>query len=357
MNVSRQFKTMSLWLLVLFFLLMGSAAGFAEQLGLLPGLDNPTCLAVDGDEVYVLDNHEVKVYSIKTKKLLRSFGSLGYGPGELTPTDEIPLQMQLFKDQVFVNSQTKFIHFSREGKVIKEKTIPFMCMQVLPAGKDYVVSRVGVDDNMKLYFRVVRFGSDFKKGKTLHTTASMPTLRTSAQLEPPSNFLYMQLSPGGEKLYVYSGRQEEFLVRVMDMQGKKLPPLKMDYTRPAWTAKFKKEVIRWFSTRSRFLRLRGRDAMVKKLLKFPAHLPALRNVLVVKDNIYVQTYKKKGALSEFFIFSPGGGEPRKVFLPDDSRYPIKMNPDMTFSIDHGRYYYLMEDHGGEEWQLHVAPVK
>ncbi len=42
----------------------------------------------------------------------------------------------------------------------------------------------------------------------------------------------------------------------------------------------------------------------------------------------------------------------RLFLPYASRYAVKINPDVTFAIKNGFYYYLVEDLENEQWELH-----
>jgi hypothetical protein len=70
----------------------------------------------------------------------------------------------------------------------------------------------------------------------------------------------------------------------------------------------------------------------------------------------VQTYKKKANESEFFVFDENARLVKQVFLPDESRYKVKMNPDVTFTIKNDSDYYLVENPDNGDWELHMAPI-
>jgi hypothetical protein len=72
--------------------------------------------------------------------------------------------------------------------------------------------------------------------------------------------------------------------------------------------------------------------------------------------IYVQTYKQKGSLSEFFVFDFKGNLMKKVFLPTASRYKVKLNHEIAFTFYNNKYYYLKENLDAEEWELHMEEV-
>jgi hypothetical protein len=338
-------------------LLLIVSPGFAVKLAVLPELNRPSYIEIRDDEAYVLDDTVVKVYSLKDCRLLRQFGKTGNGPGELMPNDEIPLQMQLVNGQVFLNSQTKFIHYSYAGEVLKEKATHFMCMQILLLGKNYCISRVNFTQKMEIFFHIILYDPDLNPLKTIYTSKPTSTIRSHGKAIIPANFTYLKLAPSGKRLYVFSGRQEDFQVLVFDLHGKPLKPIKMDYQCPKWTDAFKQEFIDWFKTFPRFSAMGGNEDLIKQYIEFPVYLPAIRDILPGEKRLYVQTYKKKKNDSEFFVFDENARLVKQVFLPDESRYLVKMNPDVTFTIKNDRYYYLVENTESGDWELHMASIK
>jgi hypothetical protein len=337
-------------------LLLIVSPGFAVKLTVLPELNRPSYIEIRAKEVYVLDDTVVKVYSLKDCRLLRQFGKKGNGPGELMPNDEIPLQMQLVNGQVLLNSQTKFIHYSVSGEVLKEKATHFMCMQIIPLGKNYCISRTDFTKKIEIFFHIMLYDRDLNLLKTIYTSKPTSTIRSRGKAIIPSNFTYMKLSPSGKRLYVFSGRQENFQVLVFDLEGKPLKPIKMDYQRPKWTDSFKQEFIDWFKTFPRFRAMGGNEDLIKQYIEFPVYLPAIRNILAEENRLYVQTYKKKANEAEFFVFDENAQLIKRIFLPDESRYKVKMNPDVTFTIKNDRYYYLVENPDNGDWELHMVPI-
>ena len=118
-------------LLLLVLLLVFFSLNFPRKLAVLPELMKPGNIEIDGDNLYALDGVVVYVYSMKNYHLLTKFGKKGQGPGELVPNDEIPLQMRLVNGNIFLNSQTKMIYYSKEGKMLKEKSLPFTCVNII----------------------------------------------------------------------------------------------------------------------------------------------------------------------------------------------------------------------------------
>jgi hypothetical protein len=353
-NMKTYQKTMMILSLLLLLIVF---PGFAVKLAVLPELNLPSYIDIRDDEVYVLDEPVVKVYSLKDCRLLRQFGKKGNGPGELMPNDEIPMQMQLVNGQVFLNSQTKFIHYSYAGEVLKEKATHFMCMQIIPLRTNYCISRVNFNQKIEIFFHIMLYDRDLNPLKTIYTSSPTSTIRSHGKAIIPSNFTYMKLAPSGKRLYVFSGRQEDFRVLVFDLDGNPLKPIKMDYQCPKWTDAFKQEFIDWFKTFPRFRAMGGNEDLIKQYIEFPVYLPAIRDILPGENLLYVQTYKKKANDAEFFVFDENAQLIKQVFLPDESRYKVKMNPDVTFTIKNNRYYYLVENPDNGDWELHMIPIE
>ncbi len=342
-------------LMFLFLILLFLSFGFAEKLAVLPEINRPGFIEIDDNTLYVLDDMEVKIYSMTDYRFLRKLGKVGGGPGELIPGDEIPAQMQVVDGEVFLNSQIKWIRFSTAGQVIKEKTVPFMGMQIIPVklGELYAISRVSFDETRQIFFRVILYDNDLNEIKTIYTSEKSPTLAGTGKIIVPSNFTYMCCSGG--RLFITSGRREKFHIDVFDLEGNPLKPITLEYERPRWTDSFKREVIHWFSTFPRYRALATPELLRQKLV-FPQYLPAIRNVTAADNKVYVQTYKNKGNLSEFLVFDVNGKLLKRVFLPDTCRYKIKTNPDVTFTIKNNKYYHLAENEETEQWELHVKEI-
>lgn len=350
----KTYQTTMIFMSLLLYLSV--SPGFAVKLAVLLELNRPSYIEIQEDEAYVLDDTVVKVYSMKDCRLLRQFGKKGNGPGELMSNDEIPLQMQLVNGQVFLNSQTKFIHYSYTGEVLKEKVTHFMCMQIIPLGKNYCITRVDFTRKIEIFFHIMLYDKDLNLLKTIYTSKPSPTIRSRGKAIIPPNFTYMKLAPSGKRLYVFSGRQEDFQVLVFDLEGNSLKPIKMDYQCPEWTDSFKQEFIDWFKTFPRFRAMGGNEDLIKQYIEFPVYLPAIRNILAEENRLYVQTYKKRKNDSEFFIFDENAQLIKRIYLPDESRYKVKMNPDVTFTIKNNRYYYLVENPDNGDWELHLVPI-
>lgn len=337
-------------LLVFFFML------FSRKLAVLPELMKPGNIEINENNVYILDGVTVCVYSMDDYRLKTRFGKRGQGPGELIPDDEIPLQMRLLEGDIFLNSQTKIIQYSKEGRMLMEKTFPFVCMQIVPLGEGFAVSRSDIGTNGAFSIKVVLYDFQLKPIKTL-TVMEKDDLSIKRKIVIPPPYIYLHRA--NNTLYVTGGNQRDFHIEVFDRKGYPLEPIKTPYQRIKLTSAFEKELIEWFKTDSRFSSV---PMEVFQRLHFLRYLPAIRNIVINKRpagsswRMYVQTYKQQGGLSEFFVFDLKGNLLKKIYLPAVSRSKVKMNHEIMFTFYNNEYYYLMENLDAEKWELHLEEI-
>ncbi len=325
---------------------------FPKKLAVLPQLINPGVIAIDGEAIYVLDGVEVHVYSLKDYQLVNKFGKRGNGPGELIPNDEIPLHMKLVNGNIFLNSQTKMIYYSKKGNLIKEIALRFMCMQIVPLGDGFAVSKFGVERNGEITFHVVLCDARCKSVKILATLEKQdPSRRGKIVIPPP----YIYLHCANDRLFVTGGNQKDFYIEIFDKQGNPLPPIQQTYQRLRLNNSFKNELLDWFKTDNRYKSIIPVE--IFRRFHFHPYLPAIRDVVVTCNRVYVQTYKQKNRDSEFFIFTVNGKLLKRVFLPTASKYKVKMNTDTLFTFYNNAYYYLLEGSDSEYWELHMEEIK
>jgi len=320
----------------------------------LPELKKPSMMVTQGNELFILDGVEVYVYSLRDYRLLTKFGKMGAGPGELIPDDEISLHLRLVEGNIFLNSQTKMVHYGKEGKLIKEKAFTFVSMQVAPLGEGYAAVKVTPGGSVgAIKLAVVLCDSQLNPLKTL-VSFDKDEAANFGKIVIPTPYIYLQC--GKDTLYVWGGNQRDFEVKVFDKRGNPLPSIQMPYERLELTDSLKKEVIEWFKTG----RFRNVPAEVFQRLYFLDYLPAVRNVAVAGshsgDRVYIQTYKQQGGDSEFFVFDGHGKFLKRIFLPTASGDKIKINNETLFTFDGDRYYYLVENIDKEEWELHTVSV-
>lgn len=320
--------------------------GYAKKLATLPQLTNPVSIDIDEDELYVLDEVVVHVYSLRDCRLLRKFGKKGEGEGELMPNSEVPLVMNITKGNVFLNSQIKMIRFSKKGEIIKEQRIPFS-FQTIPFGENYVSIKISTWHAVNS-FNVILYDLDFNQLKLLYSRERIPHFRRGKLSLPPELII---VRSSKDKLFVFD-QKKGFVIDTFDPQGNPVNHIKMDYPRIKTTEFFKKAAEAWFKAQPSF---RMATEELREMIYFPDYLPMMRNFILKNQNLYIQTYNSRGNSSEFIILDFDGKLIKKTFLPDYEKSPVQLNSSNIFTFHNEKYYHLVA--GENTWEIHVEELK
>jgi hypothetical protein len=321
--------------------------GFSKKLAVLPQLTAPIMIEIDGDKLYVLEDAEVYVYSLKDFRLLRKFGKRGEGPGQLIPDTEVPLAMNIVNGTVYLNSQIKMVKYSREGKFLAEQRIPFS-FQTIPFDNNYVSIKIAAMHNVQS-FMVALLDPGFNKPEHLYSRERISPSQRGRLSLPPEIII---IRSSGDKLFLFDQQSKGFVINRFDRKGKQLKPIKMDYQRIKTGESFEKDAITWFKAQPSFHmaaeELRG-------MIYFPDYLPVIRNFLAGKQRLYIQTYKTVNHLSEFFILDFEGRLIKQTYLPGFANSPLQFNSSNMFVFIKNKYYYLEEHDLG--WEINMEELK
>ncbi|MCK4763711.1 MAG: hypothetical protein KAW12_16035, partial [Candidatus Aminicenantes bacterium] len=276
-----------------------------EKLTVLPELINPTMMDISGSELYILDDVQVLVYSLQDYRLLRKFGKKGEGPGELTNLPDAPFTMVVDKKKMLLNSVYKMIVYEKSGELKKEKKFPLFLIEAEPIGKNYVLTKFSrkkdgssttstwicnpeFEEVRKIYER--NPPNDYGKGKI-----AIPPLGTFARCADDRIFLF--------------DRQKDFVIKVFDLKGNPLPDIKVPYGEIKTSDSYKKKIEDVLKLHPSFKSARP---MFKKMIYIPEVMPVFQDCRVKDGRLYVQTYREKGDLSEFYILDFSGKVLKKI---------------------------------------------
>lgn len=319
---------------------------FAKKLAALPQLNNPISIEIHEDELYILDEVVVYVYSLKDYRLLRKFGKKGEGEGELMPNTEVPLVMNIANGNVFLNSQIKMIQYSKKGEIIKEQRIPFS-FQTIPFGENYVSIKISTSSAMNT-FNVILYDPGFNQLKVLYSRERIPRSRRGKLSLPPELII---IRSSKDKLFVFD-QKKGFVIDTFDLQGKRVNHIKIDYRRIKMTDYFKNAAEAWFRAQPSF---RMATEELREMIYFPDYLPIMRNFIIKNQKLYIQTYRTRGNSSEFIFLDFDGKLIKQTFLPDYEKSPVQLNSSNIFTFFNEKYYHLL----GKEsvWEIHVEEIK
>ena len=335
------------------FLIMALAlAGYGKAIRVLPELVFPSFLETDGQNIFIMDQVQVYVYSLEDYKLAGQFGKQGEGPGELMTQPDLPATMLVHGDHVILNSFNKMVTYTKSGEFVAEKKIPFILSQMIPFGKYYAVSKFNrlADGGSKV--SVLLLDETLETVKEVYET-SLLNDQGRGRVAYPLLTVYIRVAD--DKLYVYN-QQEGFKIRLYDPAGEPVGEIEHAYEKIKTGADYKKTKMEWLLKQPAAKQVP--EEILKKWVYFLDELPVLIHFLIKDKKIYAQTSRARNSESEseFFVLDLSGKVLGKRFLPNAKPESIRINPAANYTFDQDRYLYLRETED-DEWELCVEVLK
>lgn len=284
----------------------------------------------------------------------------GQGPGELPAAPNYSNKITVFKDHVVAECQNKLIYFSKDGELQKEiKKNSFTIIQSIPVGKNYAVSKLTPAENGKsMYHSICLYNSEMKEIKELYRMKFMQ------QGQPPKAELNMLFDSPGFRIYDNKIFVEEsadgFIIDVFDENGKKLYRIRKDFKKRKISNKYKEGIIEHIKNDSLIKVLGGWDNF-KNLFQFyfPDTFPAIKDIEVSNNRIYVQTYNESNNREECIIMDLRGKVKKSVSLPKFKNISLigSILGTKLHTIQNDILYYLLENEDTEEWEFHRVQIK
>lgn len=319
----------------------------AERVTTLSRLVNPHKLIVSADRVIVEDFPRVYIYSAKDYKLRFFFGKEGEGPGEYFPRSGYRrLNITVREDFIFVESRGRLSFFNGDGAFLREINSAAAGYLFQPLGKDTYIALKDVGGSGGVLYKTVNlYEPDLKIRKEIFRTKHGSQEGKSIVMFDGALRYFVC---GG---YIYIVNDFDFLVRVFDRSGNFVRTIRReDYRFLEITEAHKKR------TREYLKRHLPNYPQIRHRLKFPAGFPAVRQIECDNREIYITTFRRKGAPSggvECFIFDLEGTFLRRVFLPLVEESVIREYP---YDIYNGKVYQLIENEETEHWDLHISDI-
>lgn len=342
-------------IVMLVCLLVLGSTGFGRKIADLPGHIAPRTLHIYGENLYITEGVEIFIYSLADFRLKKKFGRQGEGPGEFKVGSPYGLGLRIHVGEhgILANSTARVSLYTLEGDFIRDVKSAGSGRRFKALGDRFVGLDTVHEGNMRfislhLYDgRLNRTGELIRRKSWIQEGEGWGILHSSYP-----HFLIV-----ADKIF-YCGMEEEFVIHVFDTGGKPLFDIRQEYERVKFTeADGRKLLDRYWrspTTRPQFEEF-------KRLIKFPAYFPAVRELLSDGDKIYIRTYQQKGEESEFLVFDTGGKLVKTLFLKiylNDSQFSYPFLWDsapMTFSG--GKLYQMIENKENEEHELHVTDIK
>jgi len=319
----------------------------AVKIAELPELMKPQSFSIGNDRIYITEGTSIYIYSQADFRLIKKFGKPGEGPLEfkLNPFG-VPLVASPYRDKIYVSSDAKVSIFSRDGEFIKEyKVLPFLVFT--PFLDRFLATTNTANEKKESILAVALYNNKFEKEKELYIS-DMKVGRSFSLDYPINSFAFTGYK---DKIYVVIGK-EGFVIDVFDKAGSKLYRVKKNYEPAAVTAEYKKKTLDWFQSNPNFKQY---WEFFKNRISFKSKCPAIQDITVTDDRIYVLTYKKEAGNTECIIMDLKGKEQKRVFVPINEMIGMDFYPKYGFY--NRAFYKLVENEEEEVWELHKIDLK
>lgn len=327
-------------------LLLMIALPVLSRVVILEGVVKPDMIVVKDSKIYLLEKTSIFIYSAKDFQLIKKFGREGEGPREFMARPYgPPMSMSFVDGQLVVNSNNKLSYFDGDGIFFKERKA-FANLVLFQVKDNFVAIGPSVDTEKRFRISYRLYSNDFKELKNLfHTNISVDA----------QNTLILPMSAIGhnpcykDKVFI-AASNTDFVIDVFDHTGKKIRRITKDFIKEKIPQKFKDDTHYWFKNESMYKQFYDG---IKSFIKFKGYFPAIRDLLLADDTIYVITHKRKKDLWECILLDMTGREKKRVFIPLSRYIPFTYYP-LLCSVENGVFYSLIEDEDEEAWQLHIV---
>lgn len=305
----------------------------------------PDSITLNSNYLYVLEKSTIFVYSLKDMKLVNKFGQEGEGPKEFKTSPFGPPMLAIaYPDHLLVNSNNKISYFTVDGQFQKELRAP--SFTVLTELSDHFVGGGTTQRDQEFFLSINLYGPAVNKIKELYV--SDITVGPNATFNLPASTFDFAVYK--DKIYAVTGKTE-CIIDVFDITGKQLSRIEKDIEKQPVTEQYKKETMTWFEKESTFKQF---FQYIKQRISFKSNFPAVQQIFINNDKIYILTYKKKEDRTEVWVLDLAGKEIKRVNLPLARATPI-MTPTLH-AIENNHFYKIIENEEDELWEIYIEPI-
>jgi hypothetical protein len=301
---------------ILICILIFAANLSAQKTFVLPDLQKPHQIVVEGNDFYIFDeaDYSLHIYTISPFALKLKIGKKGDGPHDFKYLPFLYVQPESLTCTDF----TKTIWFSKQGEILKIKNYTEFQnfdlnseMLLFPVKEHFL--RITADHDKSKRF-VYLLDSAFKRIKELYEGPFFWQRGLPVHFRTDTSVY--------EDLIIIADTQKGFYFEVFDFKGNHIRSI-------------------------------DKSQEVKKI----SNKPLLHQYCVSKNKIYAVTYVKKQEKTEMIILDLKGHILQRLFLPLTSIQPERgvLRYDL-FSIDQEKLYEVVRNSKTGKWDLFITSL-
>ena len=329
---------------------------YAVKVAELPDLNRPDTMRIDKDDLFVVDlkAYHIWVYSLSTGQLKMKIGKQGQGPGEFA---HFPRLDAVLPDSIYCSSANKNLVFSRDGRLISEKTFPPPTgFNLMPVKENFIATEFETSwETRRTIKSLVLMNSKYEKIKTIYKVLSDSNFITPNDTgEEEFRLLYNIFEYIVYKDNIFTvDSKKGFFIDVIDANGNPLYSIDIKVEPLKVTESQKKKMLdHLYAYYQDITRLKKKSAFT-----FYENFPAIRQVCIDSDKIYVTTYREKDGNNEMIVLDLKGNILKTLYLPIKATKEWKMLGEYdTFTIHKDVLYELIESAETGDWVLYKTDL-
>lgn len=340
----------TLFLLISLLLILLNVNELKAETKALPDLLQPSSIKIGNSKIYISEETSVFIYSRNDLNLLNKFGRKGEGPGEISTSRRGNSSFDIIPGNNIVRifNRNKLMTFTENGKFLSEKRITSGFVRNFSATGKYYTGRVftfGRGRNRRNGNQsVTLFDKNLNKVRQIYSFESGLSRASFFKIFSPENIFILR--SGNDRIYL--NKDKKFKIHVFDTNGKKLKVIELETPIEKIDDKAK------FSIREQYKERFGQFwERIKSRFEIADSYPSIKNFIVDKDYIYIQTFKKRKNTNKFIVLDKSGTRIKSVFLPVVWKNAVESYP---YDIKDGKLYQLVEDEDEEEWSLNIYKI-
>lgn len=334
---------------------------FGERIGTIEEVMKPQMIKVQDDELFVVEGHQIFIYSLPRLTLKKRIGKDGEGPGEFKLDPARTIIFTVHPDFILAESRNKIVYFDRRGDFLREKRKTPGILQTIPLGKNYALLGIVYEPEGRNYFTVSIMDPEFNAIKEIYRQKFF-SFKGKTHVIPDG----LNLCVVDDKLYVEES-PDGFVIEVYDSSGKKLKRIEKEFSKIPVTTGDKQiafEDLLKIPALRRAIHQQGRNQVINDLkpnLVYPEFFPPIRYLTAARERLYVKTAVRKNGRDEFLVLDLNGRELNRLYFPAAKKvdFLVQMQGDKNyFTIHDDKYYYLkyVETEDDESWEVHVEKL-
>lgn len=333
---------------------------FGQKLGTLGEVVRPQMMKVCDNELFVVQKHNIFIYSLPHLTLKKRLGKEGEGPGEFKVRPSRSIIISINEDHIVAESRFKIIFFSRKGEYLREIRKQGGILQVVPLGKNFIVHKLVFEPEGKNYFALAIHDAELKEIKEIHR---QKFFQFKDNLYPIPDGIYFIIM--NNRIFV-DNSPEGFVIDVYDTDGKPVKKIHKDFPGIPVTQAHRDSAMADYLTIPFLYRMKREqgEAALKEFLSqqkylYPEFFPPIRYLHGEDRKLYIRTYDRRNRTEKYIILNSEGKFLKEIWLPAPKKveFLVQMQGDKNFfSIHKGHYYYLRLNEDDDTWEVHKQPI-